>query len=207
MRPLETTPYYFLLTQPTRTKPWQRKNYIHYLNSACLMYLFILLETFMLVHIILMIQGAHRRCANQLKIKKEWKGVNVKTVTITPDILFDTYLALSSCLPDNVSLWTTNLCDIYFTALISEVVDMLVSEKFIIPKLQLLTSKETQLNAIQSVREVESLSYKTLQEYNESMIKRIESIMRTERCSVSFTHAEDTNTNNNPHINGRTYFQ
>ena len=34
----------------------------------------------------------------------------------------------------------------------------------------------------------------------------IEAIMRTARGSVSFTHAEDTNTTVNPHINSSTYF-
>ena len=31
--------------------------------------------------------------------------------------------------------------------------------------------------------------------------------MRTERGSVSFTHAEGNTTTNNPNINGSTYFQ
>ena len=77
---------------------------------------------------------------------------------ITPDILFDKYLALSICLPDNVYLCPITLYTVYFTSLTSEVVKRMVSEKFIMPQLQLLTYKETQFNAIQFVREAESLS-------------------------------------------------
>ena len=47
-------------------KPRQRNNYMRYLNSACLTYLFILLEIFILLHIMFMIQGAHMMCAKQL---------------------------------------------------------------------------------------------------------------------------------------------
>ena len=65
---LGSNPWYFLITQPTRIKPYQRMNYIKFLNFACLTYLFILLENFMSVYIKLLIQGAHRRCAKQLKI-------------------------------------------------------------------------------------------------------------------------------------------
>ena len=71
-------------------------------------------------------------------------------------------------------------------------------------KLQLLTSNETQLNALQFVREVKYLSYKKLQEENDRKGKRIEVIMRAARGSVSFTHAEDTNTTSNPPINSST---
>ena len=35
-------------------------------------------------------------------LKQEWKGFNGKTFTITPDILFDKYPALSRYLSDNV---------------------------------------------------------------------------------------------------------
>ena len=41
--------------------------------------------------------------------KKKWKIVNGKTFTLTPDIFFDKYLALSGCLPDNISLWTITI--------------------------------------------------------------------------------------------------
>ena len=75
------------------------------------------------------------------------------------------------------------------------------------PKLQLLASNKTQLNALQFVREAKSLSYKKLQEENDRTGKRIEVIMRTEIGSVSFTHAEDTNTTSNRHIKSSTYFQ
>ena len=63
-------------------------------------------------------------------------------------------------LPDNVLLWPITLYTVYFTALTSLVLDMMVSEKTIMPKLQLLTSNETQLNALKFVREAKSLSYK-----------------------------------------------
>ena len=62
------------------------------------------------------------------------------------------------------------------------------------------------MNALQFVREAKYLSYKTLKEENDRMSKIIQSIMSTARGSVSFTHAEYTNTTNNPHINGSTYF-
>ena len=54
------------------------------------------------------------------------------------------------------------------------------------PQLQLLTSKETQSNALQFVSEAELMSYKTLKEDNDRMGKIIEAIMSTERDSVSF---------------------
>ena len=57
------------------------------------------------------------------------------------------------------------------------------------PKLQLITSNETQLNALKFVREEKSLSYKKLQEDNDRTGKITEVIMRTARGSVSFTHA------------------
>ena len=161
----------------------------------------------MLVQILLMIQGAHRMCAKKLKkLKQEWKGFNGKTVYLTPDILLEKYLVLAICLPDRVYFWTITLCNFYFTARTSEVLDKMVSDKFLMPQLQLLTSKETQLNALQFVREAAYLSYKKLQEDNDRMSKRIESIMRKSRGSVSFTHAKHTNTTNNPHINSITYF-
>ena len=47
---------------------------------------------------------AQEACQAINHLKQEWKGVNGKTVTLTPEILFDKYLALSSSLPDNVSL-------------------------------------------------------------------------------------------------------
>ena len=83
----------------------------------------------------------------------------------------------------------------------------MISVRLIIPQLQLLNSKETQLNALQLIRGEAYLSYKTLQEENGSMGKGIESIMSTARVSVSFTHAEDTNITSNPHVNDSTYFQ
>ena len=39
------------------------------------------------------------------------------------------------------------------------------------------------------------------------MGNRIEAIMRTAIGSVSFTHAEDTNTTVDPHVNGSNYLQ
>ena len=75
------------------------------------------------------------------------------------------------------------------------------------PKLKLLTSKETQLNALPFVREAASLSYKTLQEYNDIMIQIVEDIISTARGALSFTHAENNNTTINPHVNGSTYFR
>ena len=68
-------------------------------------------------------------------------------------------------------------------------------------KLQLLTSKETQFNALQFVRRVEP------QEDSYRMGKRIDAIMGKERGSVSFTHVDYINTTRNPHINDSTYFQ
>ena len=83
----------------------------------------------------------------------------------------------------------------------------MVPEKFIITQLQLFTSKETQFNWIQFVREAEYLSYKTLQEENDRIGKRIEAIMITLIVSVSFTYAEDTKNTSNLYVNGITYFQ
>ena len=74
------------------------------------------------------------------------------------------------------------------------------------PQLQLLTSKETKLNALQFVREVASLSYKKLQAENGRTGKIVEAIMMIERGSVSFTHGEDTKTTRKIHVNGSTYF-
>ena len=75
------------------------------------------------------------------------------------------------------------------------------------PQLQLLTSKETQLKALQFVREAASLRYKTPQGENDRTGKIFEAIIRTERGSVPFTHAEDTKTTSSPNINSSTYFQ
>ena len=83
----------------------------------------------------------------------------------------------------------------------------MVSEKFIMTKLQLLTSKGKQFNALYFFSEATSLSYKTPQEDNDRMSKIIESIIRTAKVSVLFTHAEDTKITNNPHINGSIYLQ
>ena len=58
---------------------------------------------------------------------------------------------------------------------------MMVSDKFIMPQMQLLTSRETKLNALKIVREAVSLIYKALQEENESMSKIIEATMRKAR--------------------------
>ena len=82
---------------------------------------------------------------------------------LIPYISFEKYLDLSSSVTDNVSLWPINICTIYFTTLVSESLDSMVSENFIMPKLQLLTFKETHLNALQFVRKAVYLSYKTLQ--------------------------------------------
>ena len=41
--------------------------------------------------------------------KQERNGFNGNTITLTPDILFDNSLALSSFLPYNASLWTITL--------------------------------------------------------------------------------------------------
>ena len=49
--------------------------------------------------------------------KQEWKVGNGKAVRLTPDILFEKYLALSICLLYNASLWHIILCTVYFTAL------------------------------------------------------------------------------------------
>ena len=75
------------------------------------------------------------------------------------------------------------------------------------PKLQLITSNETQMNALKFVREAKSLSYKKIQEENDRTGKITEFIVRKARGSVSFTYAEDTNTTSNPHINSSTYSQ
>ena len=97
-------------------------------------------------------RSTQKVCQAIKNLRQEWIGVNGKTVTLTPYIVFDKYMALSICLPDNVSLWTITLCAAYFTSLTSEVVDRMVSEKCIMPQLQILTSKETQLNALKFVK-------------------------------------------------------
>ena len=48
-------------------------------------------------------------CQANTNLKQEWKVVNGKTVTLTLDILFEKYMALSRSLPDNVSLCTITL--------------------------------------------------------------------------------------------------
>ena len=78
----------------------------------------------------------------------------------------------------------------------------MVSENFIMPQLQLLTSNKTKLSVLQLVMEAASLSYKTIKEENDSMGKRIEAIMSTSRGSISFKHEEETNTTSNHHVNG-----
>ena len=89
-------------------------------------------------------------------LNQEWKELNRNTVTLTQDIFIDKYLVLPSCLIDNLSLWPITLCTVYFNALTSEVGYQMVSEQFIIPQLQLLTSKETKLNPLQLFREVQN---------------------------------------------------
>ena len=74
------------------------------------------------------------------------------------------------------------------------------------PQLQLLTSKETQSNALQFVSEAELMSYKTLKEDNDRMGKIIEAIIRKVIVSVSFTHSYGTKITRKPHENGSTYF-
>ena len=67
-------------------------------------------------------------CQTISNLKQEWKGVNGKTVALTLDVFFDKYLALSICLPYNLSLWPINLCTVYFTNITSEVLYRMVSE-------------------------------------------------------------------------------
>ena len=85
-------------------------------------------------------------------LKQERKVFNGKKVALAPDILFYKYMALYRSLTYKISLFPITLCTVYFTVLTSEVVYMMVSEKLIVIQLQPLTSKETQLSALQFVR-------------------------------------------------------
>ena len=103
----------------------------------------------LLVLLSLYMCAAHFYCSVCMSTLIPSISLYVNTVMLSPDILFDNYLALSSSLPDNVSLWPITLFNVFFTVLISEVVYIMVSETLIMPQLQLLTSKEAQLNTLQ----------------------------------------------------------
>ena len=86
----------------------------------------------------------------------------------TPDKLFDQFNEISVILPDNASTWTLQLCSSYLSVLTSDLSEAVTSEKtFIMPDLSTLTTKASQLEALQKIRTQASTTYKEQQKEKE----------------------------------------
>ena len=81
----------------------------------------------------------------------------------TPEELFDKFTQLSVTLPGNAKTWSIQLCSTYFSALSRDLVEHMTSDvSFMIPDLTTITTKASQLEAIRSVSNQATTSFKIL---------------------------------------------
>ena len=96
----------------------------------------------------------------------EWKkvqSVNGRLTTDTPYEIFDRFNEISVSLPNNASTWTLQLYSSYLSALTSDLLEAVASDKlFVILDLSKLTTKVMQIDAMRTVSTQASASYREL---------------------------------------------
>ena len=82
----------------------------------------------------------------------------------SPEENFDKFLSLTNSLTESARIWPIQLCSAYFTYLVKELVDLILTRGFQILLLVNLNTKSKNLAALQEVRESSSAKYKELEE-------------------------------------------
>jgi hypothetical protein len=98
------------------------------------------------------------------KLKMQYQPKPGLTRTISPSDLYSSYLQLVPSLPEDPSIWNLVLCVTFFDALTQDLKDKMATNKFIMPTLQHLVTKDDHLNALWIVCEAACNSYDDLQQ-------------------------------------------
>ena len=118
-------------------------------------------------------QATHEACKQISALKQAYKdGPSGKMITDNPDMLFGKFMSLVPTLPDDATKWSIQLCYSYYNALTLELRTRMESDDFVMPKLNLLLTKRTQIDAVQEVREQANTAYKHLQEQS-NLIRKL----------------------------------
>ena len=111
--------------------------------------------------------------------------------TDTPEELFNKFTALTVNLPDNATTWSIQLCSTYFSALNKELVENMTTDTtFKMPDLTTLTSKALQLEALRSVRNQATKSFKVLKKQKDLMSKMLRSLQTGNRGENLFLQSD-----------------
>ena len=94
----------------------------------------------------------------QLQILRQKHG----NLEDTPDELYDKYTSIAAGLPDNSNLWSITLYSAYFCSLITNLKDKMEETRFLIPPLNTITIKLSQLNILCLVRTAAVIAFKAL---------------------------------------------
>ena len=108
-------------------------------------------------------------CLKIGEIKQSYVGKGGRKYSNNPDEYYNRYLLFIPMLPDDATLWTTPLCSTYFTGLDQRLRDRMLLDQFVMPRIDLLTTKSSQLAALRAVRSRAAVSYKILQDEQERM--------------------------------------
>ena len=104
-------------------------------------------------------------CQRIGELKQEQRN-NKGVVTVdTPDVLFDKFLQLASCLPDDATSWPITLCSVFQQNLSQDLLHRMIEDKdFKMPTLQGQLTKRLQLEALQQGRQYATTCYNSLLE-------------------------------------------
>ena len=103
-------------------------------------------------------------CRRISYLKQEWRDRNGCTVCEITGYLFNEFLHLSISLHESACQWLIQIWSVYYTELIEDLVNKMVSEKTFMPSLIALDIKEKKLASLQVVRENASEQYRELEE-------------------------------------------
>jgi hypothetical protein len=140
---------------------------------------------------------------NITKLKMQYNAKPGLLRTIHPNDLYSKYLQFIPSLPDDPSIWNFVLCVTYYDALTEELKTKMSAEKFVMPMLHSLVTKDDHLNALLKVREAACTCYQNLQDENErigKMIARHASAWSKHGkvMNISSTDADSTNPSSAP---------
>ena len=110
-------------------------------------------------------------------LKQEYKEGN-QTISGTPDELFDKFMDIATCLPQDSREWPINLCSTFQLGLTHDLGNTMVNDTtFKQPELTSLTTKSLQLDALRRVRAHDVVHFKRLQDQMTQISDAIRSLM------------------------------
>ena len=94
----------------------------------------------------------HEICKIILDLRQDYTVAGKRKLTETPDELYARYISIVTGIPDDATIWSITLYSSYFLALTASLKDKMEERAFLMPPLNNIHTKATQLDGICIIR-------------------------------------------------------